>query len=83
MENAEKDNHLFLEAEAMADGRLSANRVKALNHQFQTQTTALSRMLDVARVNAELRKSRLAAYRDLSLARAIDRLHSCRQERSR
>ncbi len=83
VKNAEQDNYLFLEAEAMADGYLPSERVKALNHQFHTQTTALSRMLAVARVNAELRKSRLTAYRDLSLAREINRLHSCRSERSR
>jgi len=82
MTNLERDDNLLLDAEAMADGRLPEERVKALNHQFQTQTTALSRMLDVARVNAELRKSRLTAYRDLSLAREISRLSSDRQERT-
>lgn len=78
MTDVERNDNLLLDAEAMADGSLPAERVQALNDQFQTQASALSRMLDVARINAELRKSRLAAYRDLSLAREISRLHGSR-----
>ncbi|WP_375203320.1 hypothetical protein [Hyphococcus sp.] len=71
---SEQKDSLLIEAEALADGYLSDDRAKALDRQFHTEAKALSRMFDVARMNAALRKSQLHLYRDLSLAREVSRL---------